>query len=94
MLRSGDDRVCERIRIAGTRIDIYDWEDEAEKIADAIYEMIRYACETGRGFDFEGSMVKEIAEHNRRFGADLTRYYRIPKDSDEKHIEKDSIGSL
>ena len=43
------------------------------------YEMIRYACETGRGFDFEGSMVKEIAEHNRRFGADLTRYYRIQK---------------
>ena len=24
-------------------------------------------------------MVKEIAEHNRRFGADLTRYYRIQK---------------
>ncbi|MBR3307103.1 MAG: GNAT family N-acetyltransferase [Lachnospiraceae bacterium] len=42
-------------------------------------EMIKFACDTGRGFDLEGSMVKSIAEHNRRFGAGPVPYYRFRK---------------
>lgn len=43
------------------------------------HEMIRYACETERGFDFDGSMIRSIAEHNRRFGAEPVQYYRMRK---------------
>jgi hypothetical protein len=45
------------------------------------FEMIRFACESGRGFDFEGSMIPSIAEHNRRFGAELVPYYQIWKNN-------------
>ena len=43
------------------------------------HEMIRYAAETGRGFDFDGSMIASIADHNRRFGAEPVPYYRSRK---------------
>lgn len=43
------------------------------------YEMIKFACETGRGFDLEGSMIPTVAEHNRRFGAEQVQYYSMRK---------------
>ncbi len=52
------------------------------------YEMIKFACETGRGFDFEGSMVKGIAEHNRRFGAKQLQYYRFWKNRTKNPLKK------
>ena len=41
------------------------------------WQMISFANETGRGFDFEGSMVPGVAEHDRRFGAELVPYYHL-----------------
>jgi len=43
------------------------------------YEMMKTAMDTGRGFDFEGSMVKSIAEHNRRYGAVVIPYNHVWK---------------
>ena len=55
--------------------------DERNKNYKALmtYEMIKYAMETSRNFDFEGSMVQSIAENNRRFGAKMVPYYKIWK---------------
>lgn len=40
---------------------------------------IRFAAETGRDFDFEGSMVEGIADYFRKFGGKLTPYFNITK---------------
>ena len=42
-------------------------------------EMIRYACETNRDFDFEGSMLKGVSDYYRRFNADLVPYFQVRK---------------
>lgn len=44
-----------------------------------IDKAIRFAWETGRGFDFEGSMVPGIEEFFRKFGAIQTPYFSIRK---------------
>lgn len=43
------------------------------------YEGIKFACETGRTFDFEGSMLEGVATHCTRFGAEMHPYYSIKK---------------
>lgn len=40
---------------------------------------IKFACETGRSFDFEGSMIESIEEYFRKFGAIQTPYFSIHK---------------
>ena len=58
------------------------------------YEMIKFACETGRGFDFEGSMIPSIAEHNRRFGAEPVQYYRLWKIQTKNLLKKAVLDRL
>ena len=53
--------------------------------------MIKFACETQRNFDFEGSMIKSIANYNRRFGADLVPYYKVWKVSANNPIKKKAL---
>ena len=43
------------------------------------YEGIRFACDTGRNYDFEGSMMEGVANYNRAFGAEMRPYYLIRK---------------
>ncbi len=43
------------------------------------YEGIKFACETGRTFDFEGSMIEGVANCMLRFGAEMCPYYLIRK---------------
>lgn len=40
---------------------------------------IEFACETGRTFDFEGSMVPGIADNLMRFGAEMHAFHSIKK---------------
>lgn len=42
-------------------------------------QIIRFACDTGRGFDFEGSMVPGIEQFFREFGPIQTPYFTIHK---------------
>ena len=42
-------------------------------------EMIRYAFDTNRNFDFEGSMLKGVSDYYRRFNADLVPYFQVRK---------------
>ena len=58
------------------------------------YEMIKFACETGKGFDFEGSMIPSIAEHNRRFGAEPVQYYRLWKIQTKNLLKKAVLDRL
>ncbi len=58
------------------------------------YEMIRFAGETGRGFDFEGSMVRSIAEHNRRFGAVMVPYHQIWKINTNRPLRRRYLERL
>jgi hypothetical protein len=44
-----------------------------------MFEGIKFALETGREFDFEGSMVKEIEKYFRSFGAIQVPYFRVYK---------------
>ena len=55
------------------------------------YQMIRFAGETGRGFDFEGSMVRSIAEHNRRFGAEMVPYHHIWKVNAKNRVKRTAL---
>ena len=57
-------------------------------------EMIRFAGETGRGFDFEGSMVRSIAEHNRRFGAVMVPYHQIWKVNTDHPFRRAALQRL
>lgn len=50
------------------------------------YEGIKFACETGRNYDFEGSMMEGVANYNRMFGAKMRPYYSIKKVFDNKPI--------
>lgn len=50
------------------------------------YEGIKFACETGRKFDFEGSMIEGIANCMLRFGAEMRPYYMIRKVFEHKPI--------
>ncbi len=58
------------------------------------YEMIRFALESGRGFDFEGSMIRSIAEHNRRFGASMVPYHEIWKVNTGNPFKRRAIKKL
>ena len=40
---------------------------------------IEFACQTGRNFDFEGSMIEGIAKYNKRYGAKMVPYYCLKK---------------
>lgn len=42
-------------------------------------EAIKLAREVGVAFDFEGSMIKTIANHYKQFGSTATRYYSVEK---------------
>lgn len=44
-----------------------------------VLESIKFAREKGVAFDFEGSMVRGIANHYRQFGATPTTYYSVEK---------------
>lgn len=44
-----------------------------------IDEGIRFASETGRKFDFEGSMIENINDYFRKFGGKLAPYYNVSK---------------
>lgn len=44
-----------------------------------ITEGIRFASQTGRNFDFEGSMVENIESYFRKFGAVQIPYFRVSK---------------
>lgn len=47
---------------------------------DAIqFESIKFALESGRRFDFEGSMIESIEKYFRSFGAIQTPYFSISK---------------
>lgn len=47
---------------------------------DAIqYESIKFALQSGRRFDFEGSMIESIEKYFRSFGAIQTPYFSISK---------------
>ena len=47
---------------------------------DAIqFESIKFALESGRRFDFEGSMIESIEKYFRSFGAVQTPYFSIAK---------------
>ncbi len=43
------------------------------------YEGIKFACDTGRLYDFEGSMMEGVANYNRAFGAEMRPYYSVKK---------------
>ena len=43
------------------------------------YEGIKFALETGRNMDFEGSMLEGVANNILRYGAELRPYYAIKK---------------
>jgi lipid II:glycine glycyltransferase (peptidoglycan interpeptide bridge formation enzyme) len=43
------------------------------------YESIKFALESGRAFDFEGSMIESIEKYFRSFGAIQKPYYNISK---------------
>ena len=43
------------------------------------YEGIKFACETGRCYDFEGSMLEGVSKYNRGFGAEMYPYYGVRK---------------
>lgn len=44
-----------------------------------VLESIKLAREVGVAFDFEGSMIKGIANHYRQFGSKPTEYYSVEK---------------
>jgi lipid II:glycine glycyltransferase (peptidoglycan interpeptide bridge formation enzyme) len=44
-----------------------------------IWEVIKHFSQTNRKFDFEGSMVENIADYNRGFGAIQKPYFNISK---------------
>ena len=46
-----------------------------------IIETIRYCANLAPGFDFEGSMIKEIGSFYQGFGAELTPYFTICRDN-------------
>lgn len=54
-------------------------------------KMIQFASETNRNFDFEGSMIKSIANYNRRFGAELIPYFKIWKISSKNLIKRTAL---
>lgn len=56
-------------------------------------EMIKFACDTGRGFDFEGSMIKQIANYNRRFGSDIVPYFKLWKVKTTNVVKKAALWS-
>ena len=43
------------------------------------FESIKFALESGRAFDFEGSMIESIEKYFRSFGAIQTPYFSISK---------------
>ncbi|MGJ0302835.1 hypothetical protein NG774_05830 [Aliarcobacter cryaerophilus] len=43
------------------------------------FESIKYALESGRRFDFEGSMIESIEKYFRSFGAIQKPYFHITK---------------
>lgn len=43
------------------------------------FESIKYALESGRRFDFEGSMIESIEKYFRSFGSIQTPYFHITK---------------
>lgn len=49
---------------------------------------IEFACQTGRNFDFEGSMIEGIAKYNKRYGAKMLPYYRVKKNAAKNPIVK------
>ncbi len=55
------------------------------------YEMIRFACESGRSFDFEGSMIRSVAEHNRRFGAVMVPYHEVWKVNTQNPLKRAAV---
>lgn len=44
-----------------------------------VLEAIKLAREQGVAFDFEGSMVRGVAQHYKQFGSTKTTYYKIEK---------------
>ena len=44
-----------------------------------VEKALDFAVSTGRGFDFEGSMLQGVEEFNRAFGATQTSYFSIHK---------------
>ena len=43
------------------------------------FESIKFALESGRKFDFEGSMIESIEKYFRSFGAIQKPYFQITK---------------
>ncbi len=44
-----------------------------------VLESIKWARDLGLAFDFEGSMIKGVAEHYKQFGSTPTIYYSVEK---------------
>lgn len=44
-----------------------------------LYESIKFALNTGRNFDFEGSMIESIEKYFRSFGAIQVPYFNVTK---------------
>jgi hypothetical protein len=44
-----------------------------------VLEAIKLAQRLGVAFDFEGSMIKGIANHYKQFGSTATYYYSVEK---------------
>ena len=42
-------------------------------------EVIKFARSKGVAFDFEGSMIKGVAQHYKHFGSSATRYYGVER---------------
>lgn len=44
-----------------------------------VLESLKLARELGKQFDFEGSMIRGVANHYKQFGAEATKYYSVRK---------------
>jgi hypothetical protein len=56
-------------------------EDHKDSGASAllVLESIKLAHQKGLAFDFEGSMIRGVANHYKQFGSTATRYYNVEK---------------
>jgi hypothetical protein len=56
-------------------------EDHKDSGASAllVLESIKLAHQKGLAFDFEGSMIRGVANHYKQFGSTATRYYSVEK---------------
>jgi hypothetical protein len=44
-----------------------------------VLECIKLAREKGVAFDFEGSMIRGVANHYKQFGSTATQYWSVEK---------------